>query len=162
MKHKISIAVCALLIALTVGFVFHNSATPTAESQQTSEVVAETIENIAQKTDTGETEVSGTSVRYIRKAAHAVEFFALGLELAVFSLLVGRRKYSFQKLWNIFSVSLLVAVADESIQIFSGRGPKVQDVLLDLCGAAVGIVLVLAIHYIWISCRKGKRRYGKN
>lgn len=162
MKHKISIAVCVLLIAVTVGFVFNNSAKPTAESQQAAAVVAETIEEITQKTDTGETQTELVSVKYIRKAAHAVEFFALGLELAAFSLLVGRRKYSFQKLWNVLSVSLLVAVADESIQILSGRGPKVQDVLLDFCGAAVGIALVLALHYIWISCRKGKRRYGKN
>lgn len=162
MKHKISIAVCVLLVAVTVGFVFNNSAQPTAESQQAAAVVAETIEEITQKTDAGETQTALVSVKYIRKAAHAVEFFALGVELAAFSLLVGRRKYSFQKLWNVLSVSLLVAVADESIQILSGRGPKVQDVLLDFCGAAVGIALVLALHYIWISCRKGKRRYGKN
>lgn len=162
MKHKISIAVCVLLIAVTVGFVFNNSAQPTAESQQAAAVVAETIEEITQKTDAGETQTALVSVKYIRKAAHAVEFFALGVELAAFSLLVGRRKYNFQKLWNVLSVSLLVAVTDESIQILSGRGPKVQDVLLDFCGAAVGIALVLALHYIWISCRKGKRRYGKN
>lgn len=162
MKHKFSIAICVVLIALTVGFVFHNSAKPTAESQQASEVVAETIENIAQKTDTGETKVSSTSVQYIRKAAHAVEFFALGLELSAFSLLVGRRKYNFQKFWNVLSVSLAVAVADESIQIFSGRGPAVRDVLIDLGGAAIGIVLTLLVHWIWISCRKGKRRYGKH
>ncbi len=162
MKHKISIAVCVLLIAVTVGFVFNNSSKPTAESQQASAVVAETIEEVAQKTNSNETQTTLVSVRYLRKAAHAVEFFALGLELAAFSLLVGRRKYSFQKLWNVVSVSLLVAVADESIQILSGRGPKVQDVLLDFCGAAVGIALVLLLHYIWISCRKGKRRYGKN
>lgn len=162
MKHKISIAVCVFLIAVTVGFVFNNSSKPTAESQQASAVVAETIEEVAQKTNSNETQTTLVSVRYLRKAAHAVEFFALGLEIAAFSLLVGRRKYSFQKLWNVVSVSLLVAVADESIQILSGRGPKVQDVLLDFCGAAVGIALVLLLHYIWISCRKGKRRYGKN
>lgn len=162
MKHKFSIAVCVILIVLTVGFVFNNSAKPTAESQQASAVVAETIEEITQKTETGETKTALVSVKYIRKAAHAVEFFALGLELAAFSVIVGRRKYSFQKFWNVLSVALAVAVTDESIQILSGRGPKVQDVLLDFCGAAVGIALVLAIHYIWISCRKGKRRYGKN
>lgn len=162
MKHKFSIAVCVILIVLTVGFVFNNSAKPTAESQQASEVVAETIEGIAQKTDAGDTKVSSTSVQYLRKAAHAVEFFVLGVELAAFSVIVGRRKYNFQKFWNVLSVALAVAVADESIQIFSGRGPKVRDVLIDLGGAAVGISLTLLVHYIWISCRKGKRRYGKH
>ena len=162
MKHKISIAACVLLLAVTVGFVFNNSAKPTAESQQASAAVANKIEQIVQKTDTGGTKTELVSVNYLRKAAHAVEFFALGLELAVFSLLVGRRKYSFQKLWNVLSVALFVAVADESIQILSGRGPKVRDVLIDFCGAAIGIVLTLLLHYIWISCRKGKRRYGKN
>ena len=102
MKHKISIAVCVLLIAVTVGFVFNNSSKPTAESQQASAVVAETIEEVAQKTNSNETQTTLVSVRYLRKAAHAVEFFALGLELAAFSLLVGRRKYSFQKLGMCF------------------------------------------------------------
>lgn len=162
MKHKFSITVCVVLIVLTVGFVFNNSAKPTAESQQASAVVAETIEEVAQKTNSSETQTTLVSVHYLRKAAHAVEFFALGLELAAFSVIVGRRKYSFQKFWNVLSVALTVAVADESIQIFSGRGPKVQDVLIDLGGAAVGILLTLLVHYIWISCRKGKRRYGKN
>lgn len=162
MKHKISIAVCVLLIAVTVGFVFNNSAQPTAESRQASAAVADKIEQIVQKTDKGATKTELMSVNELRKAAHAIEFFALGLELAVFSLLVGRRKYNFQKFWNVLSVSLAVAVADESIQIFSGRGPAVRDVLIDLGGAAIGIVLTLLLHYIWISCRKGKRRYGKN
>ena len=91
MKRKISIAVCLLLIAATVGFVFNNSAKPTAESQQASAAVADKIEQIVQKTESGETKSELVSVNYLRKAAHAVEFFALGLELAVFSLLVGRR-----------------------------------------------------------------------
>ena len=162
MKHKFSVAICVILIVLTVGFVFNNSAKPTAESQQASAVVAETIQEVAQKTTSNEGQTTLVSVRYLRKAAHAVEFFALGLELAAFSIIIGRRKYSFQKFWNVLSMALAVAVADESIQIFSGRGPKVQDVLIDLGGAAVGILLTLLVHYIWISCRKGKRRYGKN
>ncbi len=162
MKHKFSVAICVILIVLTVGFVFNNSAKPTAESQQASAVVAETIQEVAQKTTSNEAQTTLVSVRYLRKAAHAVEFFALGLELAAFSVIIGRRKYSFQKFWNVLSMALAVAVADESIQIFSGRGPKVQDVLIDLGGAAVGILLTLLVHYIWISCRKGKRRYGKN
>lgn len=46
MKRKISIAVCLLLIAATVGFVFNNSAKPTAESQQALAAVADKIEQI--------------------------------------------------------------------------------------------------------------------
>ena len=39
------------------------------------------------------------------------------------------------------------AFLDETIQIFSGRGPDIKDVWLDTFGAAAGILLVSAVRW---------------
>ncbi|MEG1550746.1 MAG: VanZ family protein, partial [Oscillospiraceae bacterium] len=71
-----------------------------------------------------------------------------------------RKKFKPQNLWNILSSVLAIAVVDEAIQIFSGRGPAVQDVILDFCGALVGVLLVLLIGFI-IASLKGRKKYAK-
>ena len=43
---------------------------------------------------------------------------------------------------NSLFAGLAVAVTDETIQIFSGRGSQVLDVVLDFSGALTGILLV--------------------
>ena len=53
-------------------------------------------------------------------------------------------------------ISLLVAMTDEVIQIFSPlRGPGVKDVLLDFCGAAFGVACMVAL---LLAIRKAKNR----
>lgn len=138
-------AVCLLLILLTVGFIFYNSVQPVEESKERSTTVAETI------TPTPKSEFEKPAdwyafVLHVRKAAHAVEFFVLGLEFSLLFLWAFQKKHIIQAAWNILSVSLAVAVADESIQILSGRGPKVQDILLDFCGAAAAVCIALLVY----------------
>lgn len=143
-------AVCLLLILLTVGFIFFNSAQPVEESKERSTTIAETI------TPTPKSEFEKPAdwyafVLHVRKAAHAVEFFVLGLEFSLLFLWAFPKKHTVQAVWNILSAALAVAVADESIQILSGRGPKVQDVLLDFCGAAAaGIIAVLLYGAVYL------------
>ena len=146
MKRKIGIGICLVCILLTVAFIFYNSAQPVPESQKASASVAETIVSVAP--NGGEFFGSWTSfVNYIRKAAHALEFFVLGTELSLlfFSVL---QKRGVQAVWNVLTLALLTAVTDESIQILSGRGPRVQDVLLDFGGGAVALTLVMLIFLI--------------
>ena len=77
---------------------------------------------------------------FVRKSAHFCEFGLLGCELILlFRLRSGVR---FQDLCNAAFAALLSAVTDETIQIFSGRGSQVQDVVLDYSGALTGILLV--------------------
>lgn len=76
----------------------------------------------------------------IRKYAHFTEFAALGILAALFALTYG--KLTMQRRVNILSFGLAVAVADESIQILSGRGPMVQDILLDFAGYVAGVLIV--------------------
>ena len=76
----------------------------------------------------------------VRKTAHFCEFGLLGCELMLLFWL--RSGMHFQNACNAAFAALLAAVADETIQIFSGRGSQVQDVVLDFSGALTGILLV--------------------
>ena len=66
---------------------------------------------------------------FVRKLAHFTEFFVLGLELAVLFCSFSSKPILF---------SLLVALTDETIQLFTGRGSQVKDVWLDFFGACTG------------------------
>ena len=80
---------------------------------------------------------------FVRKSAHFCEFGLLGCELILlFRLRSGVR---FQNLCNAAFAALLSAVTDETIQVFSGRGSQVLDVVLDFSGALTGILLVSLI-----------------
>ena len=77
---------------------------------------------------------------FVRKSAHFCEFGLLGCELMLLFWL--RSGVCFQNLCNAAFAALLSAVTDETIQIFSGRGSQVLDVVLDFSGALTGILLV--------------------
>ncbi len=84
----------------------------------------------------------------VRKAAHFVEFAALGLCLGgIASGMRDRFWRSSLLFFPLFSV-LSVAVTDEFIQSFSDRASTVKDVILDFCGGGFGLavmVLTLAV-----------------
>ena len=78
----------------------------------------------------------------VRKLAHFCEFFVLGAELLLFFALSKSRKNAFLL---ALSHGLFTALMDETIQIFSGRGPMIQDVWLDFSGVTAGALLMLAV-----------------
>lgn len=152
-KMKVARAACLIAVLLTVAFIFYNSAQPVPDSIEASANVAEQIAAVVPVQDTAE---NGTNfVQLVRKAAHAVEFFALGAELSVLFYLLHKRLH-IQTLWNTISAALGIAVADEAIQILSGRGPRVQDVLLDLCGALAATALCWMLFGVLYAVRRRK------
>ena len=155
MKRKIGIGICLVCVLLTVAFIFYNSAQPVPEWQKASASVAETIVSVAP--NGGASFGSWTSfVNYIRKAAHALEFFVLGTELSLLFFAV-LQKRGVQAVWNVLTLALLTAVTDESIQILSGRGPRVQDVLLDFAGSMTAVLLILLLCCIVCFFQKNAR-----
>ena len=48
-----------------------------------------------------------------------------------------------------FLLALLVSFLDETIQIFSGRGPAVKDMWIDLSGAVLGLLLALLLRLLF-------------
>ena len=80
------------------------------------------------------------SHRTVRKTAHFLGFFALGVITAAALRLFGVRRYPLAAWIVVF----LVACADEGIQRFvPGRGPSLSDVLLDVAGGSCGILAFL-------------------
>lgn len=159
MRNTVKQSLCVLLIAATLFFIFYNSAQKVPDSKQASASVSAVFSSVA--TDNGTKEPSNFSaflLAYVRKAAHAVEFFVLGAELAVWLVVLRVKKITAQAVWNTLSSILLFAVTDESIQIFSGRGPKVQDVMLDFAGGAAAVLLVLLLYGAASVCRARKQK----
>lgn len=77
----------------------------------------------------------------VRKTAHFLEYAVLGM-LAVPTFLVPARKGRLPR-WLGPLVVALIPVADETIQRFvPGRESSPRDVLIDLCGAAFGMLVV--------------------
>lgn len=90
----------------------------------------------------------------VRKLAHFVEFAVLGAFVggAAVSL------YRLKKRWYYAApalLTLLVALADECIQYFTGRSSRVFDVVLDFAGALTGLAAA------WVLCRIAAHRRRK-
>ncbi len=119
-----------LLLAATLGFIWINSMLGKEESASLSQGITAWLHSIG--LPVGE--------HFVRKCAHFCEFGLLGCELSLLFWLRGG--LGLQNIGNSAFAALLTAVTDETIQIFSGRGSQVQDVMLDFAGALTGIALV--------------------
>lgn len=91
----------------------------------------------------------------VRKLAHFCEFFVLGAELLLFFALSKSRKNAFLL---ALSHGLFTALMDETVQIFSGRGPMIQDVWLDFSGVTVGALVMLSVK-VFFQDKKSKSFY---
>ena len=81
----------------------------------------------------------------IRKCAHVSEFFILGL-LVINLISKYNVKYSY---FIAFIICTLYASSDEFHQIFvPGRSGQVTDVLIDLIGIILGLILFFIIKYL--------------
>ena len=142
-KYSLIIAKIMLLCLIvgTVVFIFRRSTLPPEESTKESNIVGEIIEEIFPP----ETPVGGYVQKNLRKLAHFTEFFVLGLEVALYVSLFIRKKLAV-----LLSVpfGFIVGLCDETIQIFSGRGPSIFDVLIDFSGFLCAQIIIYTIAII--------------
>ncbi len=131
MKNKKIII--ALLIAALV-FIWGNSLL----SRQASQLLSDTVQGKITQITGGDTS-NGVNSAVLRKAAHFLEFAVLG---GILVLLLREKKKAYLK---AFLISAVCAALDETIQIFSGRGNSILDVLLDSFGAAFGVLVMFLI-----------------
>ena len=79
----------------------------------------------------------------LRKMAHFLEFCLLGILLSWLFAMRLKEKWAF--LLPAFGCSCLTACIDEILQYFApGRSPGVTDVIIDLSGAVLGMLLLSA------------------
>ena len=147
MKAKGSHRPLTVLILLTLALIWGHSLLGREASSEESGFVMELLEPVLEMV-VGEGNVTEFLVR---KLAHFTEFFVLGLELLTF---FAYRKPLFPQAFLLaLTHGFFAAFLDETIQIFSGRGPMIQDVWLDVSGFAVGASLMLGI-MVWTKHRK--------
>lgn len=147
MKAKGSHRPLTVLIILTLALIWGHSLLGREASSEESGFVMELLEPVLEMV-VGEGNVTEFLVR---KLAHFTEFFVLGLEVLTF---FAYRKPLFPQAFLLaLTHGFFAAFLDETIQIFSGRGPMIQDVWLDVCGFAVGASLMLGI-MVWRKHRK--------
>ena len=137
-----------LLLALTLAFIWGNSLLSRETSGMLSDTLMEKLNAAAAflglpedlftvMADTDDDGIEEESSYLIRKAAHVTEFAVLS---ALLWLRLGPESPRRGRL--TLGLCAAVAAADETIQIFSRRGPSVIDVGIDCCGAALGWLLV--------------------
>lgn len=135
-KHKVHTALLFLLVAAIMLFIFSRSLPDQEASGEESRRVMEFIRPVL-AFFVGEDNVT---LHLVRKLAHLTEFGALGISLSLLSCRLGRKSTP----WTIL-IAVLMALSDETIQSFTGRGPSVTDVWIDILGASIGMLLVAII-----------------
>ena len=138
------------LIITTLLFTFYQSFKNKQESQETSDKVGQIIEPILPS----DTPVGGYVQENIRKIAHFVEFFALGAEVALYVVLF-HSKIKYAATSMLFAP--IVALIDETIQIFSDRGPAISDVWIDVLGYFSSALLVYLIGFLILRSKRASR-----
>jgi len=141
-----------------MGLIFYNSYKPGFSSNSRSYEVVQSIRNnknaLEGKTNSTKAKPSVLPVsqrdeninNFIRKNAHAVEYFILAVLVSnsLFLLGVKGRK----ALSCIMFICLFYAVTDEYHQLFiAGRGSSVSDVLIDFGGALIGMGFFYLAYY---------------
>ena len=134
------VLICAMII--TVLSFFIQSALPPEASSAESNAVSDAIEPIIPS----DTEIGEVVHTNIRKIGHFVEFGLLGIETALFFFFYTKKRI--KELLHFLFSALFIGLIDETVQIFSGRGPDVSDVWLDFSGFSVLFFVTLGLIFI--------------
>lgn len=147
-REKVLTMILAMVMVATLAFIWGNSLESLADSANKSSRVLKAIAFILEPLF-GKDNVTD---HLVRKIAHFVEFFWLGMNSAL--LIAVRKRINLQSMLNCLFFGLSVAVIDETLQLFSGRGSQVKDILLDFSGVFSGIVLVIIFYGLLRILRK--------
>lgn len=124
------------LIVALLCFIWGNSLLP----GEISGAVSDWVKDILAKILPGEVPGVTSGGGLLRKIAHFTEFAALGFCMAWRLGMLEKRKI----MALVFGFG--AACVDETIQVFvPDRGPGIRDVLIDTCGVAAGMGLLLLI-----------------
>jgi hypothetical protein len=90
------------------------------------------------------------------KAGHAIGYFFLGL-----TVLFGLRLASRWSPARAVGLCLLYAISDEFHQLFvTGRSAALNDVLIDILAALIGVICLIALSKFWAYFRKNQSPAG--
>ena len=142
MKKTIYIIIFCLILA----FIWGNSLLSREVSGAISHFVATILG--------GNREPSEEGHHLVRKLAHFCEFMSLGAVSVLLCREIMPRKGE-QALFYAF-VGAFVPLTDETLQIFTQRGPSLTDVWIDVGGFTFGCLVIVAVFWItsaWLARR---------
>jgi VanZ family protein len=141
-KRRQAAIMLLCLILATVGFIFIQSMLSPGVSGAESGAVRRFLE----KFFSYDRPIGAFLLNNLRKVAHFVEYGVLGLEISLYVSLFSR---DFVRLAPYTAlVGHGVAFIDETIQIFSGRGPAILDVWIDTLGFVSASFILYLIAFI--------------
>ena len=133
---------CSCLLTANLLFIWGNSLLPANISGAISGWVKDLLWFLALE---GNAADAGDNL--VRKTAHLLEFCLLGCLLSWLFGMLRQTKWAFAL--PAFGCGCLVACLDEMLQYFApGRSPGITDVIIDISGVALGMILFLAGHLI--------------
>lgn len=134
-----------IITFFVIGFIWWNSSKNGEESSGISQGVLYEIMQIFARIGLS----TDITEHIIRKLAHFTEFTALGILLSIDTVLF--LKNMKQYVWIPLFIGLLVALIDETIQLFPiGRSSSVKDVWIDFSGVIFGTILLLVLKQIYL------------
>ena len=134
-----------IITFFVIGFIWWNSSKNGEESSGISQGVLYEIMQIFARIGIS----TDITEHIIRKLAHFTEFTALGILLSIDTVLF--LKNMKQYIWIPLFIGLLVALIDETIQLFPiGRSSSVKDVWIDFSGVIFGTILLLVLKQIYL------------
>lgn len=129
-----------LLLLISIAQAFYQSSLSPAKSTAQSDKVGEIIEEIIPP-ETPQGQFVQTN---IRKLAHFTEFLFIGLFASLYAVFYMKKSLS---LPILLPFGIFIGLLDETVQIFSDRGPSIKDVWIDALGYATAAVTVVIVYY---------------
>ena len=140
-RRQGAIALLCLILA-TVAFIFIQSMLSPGTSGAESGAVRQFLERFLSY----DRPLGAFLLNNIRKVAHFVEYGVLGLDISLYVSLYSRDFVRLAPYTAILGHG--VAFIDETIQIFSGRGPAILDVWIDTLGFVCASFVLYLIAFI--------------
>ena len=140
LKRRRAALILMALIVCTIAFIWSNSLQNPDESMRRSDVAEKVIRPIVLALPVKQWHSEDMVTFITRKLGHFTEYFLLGAELMLLALLL-RPTFRPRFLWLLLFAGAIAAM-DESLQLTSGRGAAVSDVMLDIFGALAGLMMM--------------------
>ena len=149
MSNIVKRRIFILLIVLTVIFIWGQS----LMSQKQSGAESEAVKSFLEKIFIFENPITDFILKYVRKVAHFTEFGILGLEMTLFTFICTLLSPRDKAYLLVFGP--LVAIIDETIQKFTGRGSAFLDVIIDSAGYFTLVLITALVCVIIKNSKKG-------
>jgi len=159
-KNIIKVSLMILILAIFImifAFSNQNAEKSTQLSRKVTEKLTENIKEIQNLDENEKQDVLLKIEVVIRKMAHFSIYMLAGMVIMILMSIYPIKLKN--KILCSFTLGVIYAVLDEVHQLFiSGRTAKVGDVLIDACGVAIGIGLILMIQWIMNKIKRNEKK----